>query len=198
MKKPLNSEKPLTWEDALLGSLDNMNAGFVGWVHHNDPKSKLTPRQTVYGFVRHHGQFYLPQPLPKRKGFRRLPQKECFFNCMDMFLQHGLTYVEGFAIEKTAGLVLHHAWCTDEKDVVYDFTWKKPGEAYFGVAFDANYVRKERLRQLADNDEVCLIRNEDKFYPFGPTKKWKHPGLLRSRESSNTVRKKTSRPSRKS
>ena len=71
-----------------------------------------------------------------------MPEKECFFNCMDMFLQHGLTYVEGYAVDGTTGLPIHHAWCTDENSLVYDFTWQKLGKVYFGVAFDENYVRK--------------------------------------------------------
>jgi hypothetical protein len=196
MKAPLNNDEPLTWEAALLASLDNMTDGSVAWVLQNKPESKLVAKHTVTGFVRLHGQFFHPVPLPKRRGFRLMPEKECFFNCMDMSLKHGLIYVEGYASESSVGIPVHHAWCTDQSGVVIDFTWKKLGKAYFGVAFNESYLRTERLRQLADGDDVCLIRFEGRMYPTGAAKKWKHPDVFVSTGSSTPIKKNPRRPSR--
>jgi hypothetical protein len=63
------------------------------------------------GLVREHGRFFRPQPLPKGRGFRRKKSKQCFFNCIQMALDHGLIYVEGFAMsDASPELPLHHAW----------------------------------------------------------------------------------------
>jgi len=177
-KRKVSGQAIQTWEDAILAFLDAGTEQVIAWAREHDPGGIHDPDRTETGFVRKHGQFFLPQELPRRKGFRRLTKKECYFNCMRMAIEHDLIYVEGFAAETTVGLPLSHAWCSDETGVVFDFTWSKLGKAYFGIPFDKTYVQLEWQRQLDEDDHVRLIHFEGVFNPQGPSSRWKYPGVL--------------------
>jgi hypothetical protein len=94
----------------------------------------------VAPFVREHGQFYEPAPLPK--GIRRGRAQACYENSYRPLKRHGkrlwLVYVEGYAIYKGT-TPIKHAWCTDATGAAYDRTWPS-GLAYYGVPFCADYV----------------------------------------------------------
>lgn len=79
-----------------------------------------------------HGRFFEPQDLPK--AYRRGRARACFANSLRLGTKAGLRYVEGVALPDV-GILVHHAWCLDERDRVVDPTWSTPGRAYFGVVF---------------------------------------------------------------
>lgn len=87
-------------------------------------------------FVAREGIDYGPgSPLPE--GVARMPAKECFANALLTAAEHGLTYVEGWAL----GVIpVHHAWCVDEAGRVIDPTWAEPGSDYCGVPMALDYV----------------------------------------------------------
>lgn len=72
----------------------------------------------------------------------RMTMKECFRNALELsyYSDSGLDYVEGFAVRKSLGILIHHAWTVDGK-TVFDPTWDRPEECfYFGVRFAAEEV----------------------------------------------------------
>jgi hypothetical protein len=77
-----------------------------------------------------HGKWYEPAPLPQ--GIRRGQMKQCFYNAAMAAIDHGLRYVEGYALSI---IPVHHAWCVDDAGKVVEVTWKNVGLAYFGVEF---------------------------------------------------------------
>jgi hypothetical protein len=52
-----------------------------------------------------------------------------------------VVYVEGFAIPKSGGLAVMHAWVTNPHNscVAHDPTWRA-GREYFGIPFRLDYV----------------------------------------------------------
>jgi len=90
--------------------------------------------------VLEHGQFFEPQPLPKKYQYGQA--KLCFMNAYQLAYRTGLQYAEGFAFPDFLEIPIHHAWVVDQDGKVLDNTWKKPGTAYFGIAFDADFVEK--------------------------------------------------------
>lgn len=133
------------------------------------------PLQLPTGLVRKHGELCVPQHLPRKQGFRRGRRKECFNNSLFKSFEHGLIYVEGFALTSLMPIPLHHAWCIDSKRNVFEFTWKQPGLAYFGIPFTAVYLRR-CLDQWAGTGTSCLIGFDEhgRLTPMGPVDSWRH------------------------
>lgn len=98
-------------------------------------------------FLLEHGRYYTPAPLPA--GMRRGVVKQCYANSQKAVVRavsagrKPLTYVEGFACSGglSVALPMQHGWLADEDGNVVDPTWELPAQsAYFGVAFETDYV----------------------------------------------------------
>lgn len=76
---------------------------------------------------------------PPQESLDKLGEpKLCFMNAYQYMLSHDdIIYVEGYA---NRVIPLMHAWCVDKTGVVLETTWEEPGEAYFGVAINREYV----------------------------------------------------------
>lgn len=85
---------------------------------------------------------------PSSKNLSGTP-KQCFVNAASYALRHHLRYVEGYA---TAIIPVHHAWCADSRDNVYEVTWDKMGLAYFGIEFEPMRVRNGSVLFNPHND----------------------------------------------
>lgn len=98
--------------------------------------------KVVGPFLREHGKFFDPQPFPKE--IRKGTIKVCFANSYRLLKRHGkrlgLAYCDGYTSSANGHCYLH-AWCVDHHCRVYDptRTWMV-NSAYFGVAFNTDYV----------------------------------------------------------
>ena len=86
---------------------------------------------------------------------RGLP-KSCYWNCQQLVIkQPELIYCEGYAISQNVGFPFPHGWLLNSEGKLLEPTWESPGEAYWGVAFDWEWVQallKRRSQQGRDND----------------------------------------------
>ena len=103
----------------------------------------------IEDFVLRHGIPYEYQPLPS--SIAKGPMKGCFRNAYRLSKREGLTYVEGYGMDRS-GLITLHAWCAAESSrVAIDPTWDS-GMAYLGVPFEAEVVeeiiRSRRRRRV--------------------------------------------------
>lgn len=105
--------------------------------------ANATDGPSIARFVLTHGQeFTKHHPNPRVKLGT---PKECFANAGKLALiDERFVYVEGYAIGSI--VPVHHAWCVDNGGRIVEPTWKKPGEAYFGVAFRKRYLGGEVYR----------------------------------------------------
>jgi hypothetical protein len=118
-------------------------------------------------FVLDHGVVCTPQARPKGMPKRRA--KQCLLNSFLVADEHGLTYVEGFALTGLSGIPALHAWCVDDSCRVVDVTWKRPQDAcYFGVPYCLDVVS-------------CAIANEFAGHMMSITEHARHlkPAELR-------------------
>jgi hypothetical protein len=98
-------------------------------------------------FVLEHGRPFIGRDLPK--GLKRGRPRICYFNSADAALQHGLTYVEGYALNE--GLrPFPHAWCFDGTGAAFELTLKTPCAAYFGIPVRASYLSQHFKRCCRD------------------------------------------------
>lgn len=82
-------------------------------------------------------------------GVRGEP-KDCFANAYRLALPYDDkpvgTYVEGFAIRPSLGILVHHAW-VERSNRVIDPTWDSPESCfYMGVPFSAKVLSAETLK----------------------------------------------------
>ena len=83
-------------------------------------------------------------------------------------MRHGMTYVEGYAIGIGSSIGILHAWCVDQDGNVFDPTWKT-GEAYFGIPFKAEYVKRviaERIERLGEEAYFGLLDDFEAGWPL--------------------------------
>lgn len=72
--------------------------------------------------------------------------KACFENAAHIALRHcDFIYVEGLALYPGLSLPVHHAWLVTSDGQGYDPTWETPGEVYFGIPFETDYIREALL-----------------------------------------------------
>lgn len=63
----------------------------------------------------------------------------------------------------------------------YEFTWKKPGLAYFGVPFDKAYLEEQYQEMSLKGELLPFIRHEEgKFFPRDHGGRWKYRGPISS------------------
>jgi hypothetical protein len=98
-------------------------------------------------FVLREGRFFMPKPLPGKIPRGKLGL--CFRNALSTSTEHGLPYVEGYALY-SGTLPTLHAWNIDTEGGVIDTTWRLVGEAYLGVILPRTEVLKWR-GPLIDN-----------------------------------------------
>ena len=94
---------------------------------------------TIRELVARHGHPYTIRPLPRGRWSRE-PQA-CYANALHAAIVRKWVYVEGFAIPKSGGLAVMHAWVTNphHSGVAHDPTWRD-GREYFGIPFRLDYV----------------------------------------------------------
>lgn len=124
-----------------LDSMDQMIQKHRSTRRKPTPKSRWQKDLAIMERVEAEGVPFIPQNLPAGKGFCQGTLGDCFWNCLMRSLEHELIYVEGFA-SVNYGALVHHAWCVDEKDFVYEFTWPQIGSAYIGIPFPEDEVRR--------------------------------------------------------
>jgi hypothetical protein len=118
--------------------------------------------RVVCPFVKEHGKFFLPAPLPK--GIQPGNVGACFPNSRSLLkrhgTRHGLVYAEGYAIRFPGDQnVTLHAWCVDCQGTVFDRAWRE-GSAYFGIEFKTDYVLA-RIKQGEESGEGLLSLLDD-------------------------------------
>jgi hypothetical protein len=108
---------------------------FGDWAYHS------------YGdFVEKNGRWYLPPETAELpEGIEAGEPRMCFYNALMCIMAQanddlGLTYVEGFGATGVVEWGTPHAWLVDKGGRVYDPTWGDKGTAYWGVAFDRDFV----------------------------------------------------------
>lgn len=78
--------------------------------------------------------------------YPRGPAKQCYKNATQLALDcPELTYVEGVA--QGGALLIPHAWCIDPEGRVIEATWPVPGQAYWGAAYDTEFLILWTLKQ---------------------------------------------------
>jgi hypothetical protein len=115
-----------------------------------------------FDFVRQHGQWYGPRPLPR--GIRRGAPNQCYGNALLCAVRDRLDYVEGYASLSLHGEPVHtflHAWVTDDTGRLYELTWPQPGLAYCGVAYSA-----ERADDACWRGDACVLDDYQRRWPL--------------------------------
>ena len=90
-------------------------------------------------FVMQHGALFESGAFPR--SIRRRA-RQCYQNSLRHALANNLSYVEGFAVN-SLGRDIRHAWCAEKfTGIAIDPTWSSLGLAYYGVAFDSEFVQR--------------------------------------------------------
>lgn len=99
-------------------------------------------------FILRNGKPGISMPRPKK--IEKQQDKHCFSNTANWILSRkgkGWTYVEGYALRPMLGMLMHHAWCENDKGHVLDLTWREPEHCqYYGVRFTNEELRQELIR----------------------------------------------------
>jgi hypothetical protein len=102
------------------------------------------PAEFVYAgsedFVLQHGEWF--ELCPWTKHALEGAPKSCYAHSARLCAEnHGLAYVEGFALySRELLLPLPHAWVTNAAGELIDGTWRNAGVAYLGVRFPLKQV----------------------------------------------------------
>jgi len=113
--------------------------GIQEQMRHRDPIPNV-PYQSIEDYVLANGEFF---PLATRSAeWKRAVARTCFATSQKLALKSGLTYCEGYAL--ALGVPFLHGWCLDNQGRAIDVTWEEAGDAYFGVKFDLEQVRRHR------------------------------------------------------
>jgi hypothetical protein len=128
-----------------------------GSINPNDPRSR-----TPSGFVLDHGWWYAPAAKPEHIAAGT--PNECFANAFWLALDNpSLIYCEGFALDKGAMNMTHHAWVTDGEGRAIDTTWNRVGVAYAGVPFDVRWLNRRGLQQRSI---ICVLDDWQNNWPI--------------------------------
>jgi hypothetical protein len=140
-------------------------------------------KRTKYEFLLEHGWRYRPSRLPKH--IKRGEKNECFNNAFELALNdHSLTYCEGFVLNRTGKLPIHHAWVTDGTGRAIDNTLVESASAYFGVPFNTAFLCRYYLKT---KDITSMLDDYEHHWPLlrrlgDKPEKWLEPkgcGLAR-------------------
>lgn len=101
------------------------------------------------------GIMMMSKPLPDNIKLG-LP-KSCYYNAQRVALNTpNLIYCEGYAIAYELNFPLKHAWLMTPDKYAIDPTWEKPGLCYWGVPFNAEWVRSH-LKARDRDDELSIF-----------------------------------------
>jgi len=97
---------------------------------------------------------------------------------------HSLTYCEGFVLNRTGKLPIHHAWVTDGTGRAIDNTLVESASAYFGVPFNTAFLCRYYLKT---KDITSMLDDYEHHWPLlrrlgDKPEKWLEPkgcGLAR-------------------
>jgi hypothetical protein len=108
----------------------------------------------IANFVLKHGTEHEKAPV---QPFPTQEKKRCFRNAYMMACEHGLRYMEGYALGQF--LPVHHAWNLDEHGRVIDTTdcWQD-GSEYIGVQFS--------IEQVAASSEGSVLDDWKNGFPI--------------------------------
>ncbi|WP_147283026.1 hypothetical protein [Pseudorhodoferax soli] len=82
---------------------------------------------------------YAQANLAAQHDYPRGPAKQCYRNAAQLAMDFPeLTYVEGIA--QGGSILIPHAWCIDEDGRVVEATWPETGNAYWGAAYDTEFL----------------------------------------------------------
>lgn len=123
---------------------DHLREYLQSWVMlHKQIHKSERPYIDIHDLVLRHGQSYYPGP----QCFDPIP-RSCFARSYEIATRRNSKwlYVEGYAINTRVGLPVAHAWITptDSKErLVCELAWETdPGNAYLGIPFKAEYVKR--------------------------------------------------------
>jgi len=140
-------------QNILLNYLRNIKA---------TPAAKLLLKRTCQQFVLDYGWWYEPIKPPKQIVLGT--PKQCLKNAVNLTLDDdSLIYCEGYALFKSGGLPVIHAWVTDGHGNAIDNTWPEPGVAYAGVPFKSSFVNMTALKNRA---VISLLDDYQNEYPL--------------------------------
>jgi hypothetical protein len=89
---------------------------------------------------------YAQASVADQHDYPRGPAKQCYRNAAQLALDFpALTYVEGVA--QGGSILIPHAWCIDEDGRVVEATWPAAGHAYWGAAYDTEFLIFWTLKQ---------------------------------------------------
>jgi hypothetical protein len=102
-------------------------------------------------FILRNGEEFRSAPFT---GTRMTPRK-CFSNAAELCGEGPAAYyAEGYGWRNDLPIIIHHAWCVDEKGFVIDPTWNDPEDCqYFGFKMK----RSELWRRLASQSHYGLL-----------------------------------------
>lgn len=108
----------------------------------------------------------------------------CYRNALNMAIDHGLIYVEGYALP--LGLMsVEHAWCLDPSDgKVIDPTWGISAD-YYGVKFDTRAICAQVVEQGYYGVLPSLWRlrrPRPELLPWLQTLRWQPPALTKEKK----------------
>lgn len=96
-----------------------------------------------------------------------LGKQNCFQHAAEAaMLERSITYCEGYAISI---IPVHHAWLLDSAGNVIETTWPEVGQAYFGIPFRTDYVR----RQVKEQKHYSMLDQWETDWPTIRTDKSK-------------------------
>ena len=128
---------PTTEAERELLKILSMTAGFV---------SGKYARQDTWSYVVEHGRWFEPAECV---DFDMLEASYCYDNSLEMALDYGLPYFEGYALGGHGLYIpIHHAWNAGADGKVVDTTWDPTGIAYLGIEFDADDVSEARAAEM--------------------------------------------------
>lgn len=127
----------------MQAELSDLERKMIGWLRNeadlwrNNTDRDLTGVRfaSALELLLAYGRFHTPAPWSQ--GSPPGEERACYAESL-RYAQHApeaVAYVEGRAF--THGVPVEHAWCATPGGVVLDPTWDPPGDAYFGICFEA-------------------------------------------------------------
>lgn len=186
-------------------ALKKFISDFITLVEQNAPRKHLH-YQSYFDLLQKVGRPANPEPYTKAEekelleifgNLAKTPEiKQCFYNSQGIALDQGLGYEEGYVLNARLPVPLEHAWNVLPSGKAVDVTMRDFGEkntcnpkkllerakknqanAYFGMSFPAEEIRKSWLRNerslMLIEDRVIVERIFERGYPAS----WRSPSL---------------------
>lgn len=106
-------------------------------------QNRHLPHLSMESLLIEHGELF---SKPKIRFPLLGKMKACFENAANIAVaKRDFIYVEGLALFHNMSIPVHHAWLITPDGQAYDPTWEKPGEVYFGIPFETDYIHQALL-----------------------------------------------------